>query len=91
MDDGPIDEGSRGHVREGKREGLRIYASQLPYIQREAFDLIETLTYRRFFNQPEDFLGETDFVHLYLPRPHCERAADSAPRMMMGFLGASVS
>jgi hypothetical protein len=53
--------------------------------------LIETLTYRRFFNQPEDFLGETDFVHLYLPRPHCERAADSAPRMMMGFLGASVS
>lgn len=67
MDDGPIDEGSRGHVREGKREGLRIYASQLPYIQREAFDLLETLAHRRFFNHSEDFLGETDFMHLYLP------------------------
>jgi hypothetical protein len=54
-------------VREGKREGLRIYASQLPYIQREAFDLLETLAHRQFFNHSEDFLGETDFMHLYLP------------------------
>lgn len=90
MDDGPIDEGSRGHVREGKREGLRIYASQLPHFQREAFDLTETLTHRGCFNNSEDFLGETDFMHLYLPRLHCEGAA-SVPRMIMGFLGASVS